>query len=429
MLLDLKYQTIITIIFIIGYLGIIFEDNSKIHKTATALIVAVLCWTSYFLLSGTPLQESLFSLEHHLASMSQIVFFLIGAMTIVEVIDAHQGFQFISKIIHSQSKRRLLWMIGFITFFMSSVLDNLTTTIAMLSLMKKLLKNQSDRWLFGSIIVIAANSGGAWTPIGDITTTMLWINGNLTTLNVIKTLFFPCLVSLATSLFLYQHLFLQNDREEFIQKDPRPKKEKNSLLIFLMGSLLLASVPLFKSLTHLPPYMGMLISLGILWLFTDLLYHKKSHLEHLRVSSAFKKIDLASILFFAGLLLSVSALETANILGYLATLINDHIANETIVATFIGLFSAIIDNVPLVAACMSMYDLQTYPIDSMFWLLIAYCSGTGGSILIIGSSSGIALMGMEKVDFFWYLKKISFCAALGYFAGIISYLLINQFSL
>lgn len=422
----LGYKLTIVFLVILGYSCIIFEHISKIHKSAIALMLAVSCWAVYFLYSGTPLQEAMLSLEEHLAKMSQIVFFLIGAMVIVEMVDAHEGFNFIANHIRSNSRTKMLWIIGLSTFFLSAILDNLTTTIAMISIIRKLIKDKEDKWLLGSMVVIAANTGGAWTPIGDITTTMLWINGNITTFSVIKELFLPCLISLTVSLITYQLIFLRKKEKISPAKPISLKSNNNSVLMFCTGVGLLVFVPIFKSLTHLPPYMCMLISLSLLWIFTDLLYYNKPDKKHLKIPEIMKNIDIPSALFFAGILLSVSVLESSGVLKDLTIVVNAYLVDEKIIATSIGLLSAIVDNVPLVATSMSMYDLQAFPVDSSFWQMTAYCSGTGGSILIIGSAAGIALMGMEKVDFFWYLRKISLPALTGYFAGIISYLLINQ---
>ena len=421
-----SYEWMIALMVIFGYGGIVFEHVSKIHKTAVALLLAVSCWSVYFLYSDTPFSSSLRILEEHLAQTSQIVFFLIGAMTIVETIDAHHGFNSIARYIHSCSRVHMLWVISLSTFFLSAILDNLTTTIAMVSILRKLIDSKEDRWLLGSMVVIAANTGGAWTPIGDITTTMLWINGNLSAVAVIRELFIPCIISLSASILCYQWLFIKEDKELTTQ-DLKFDDQENSLLMFILGASLLIFVPAFKSITHLPPYMGMLISLAILWIFTDILYFKdeKKH-SNLGVQAIIHRIDLPSALFFAGILLSVAAMDSAGILDWLAHFVNRHLVNETIIATSIGLLSSIVDNVPIVATSMGMYDLGDYPKDSSFWQLIAYCSGTGGSILIIGSAAGIALMGLEKVDFFWYFRKISFPAIVGYFSGIAAYLLQNM---
>lgn len=423
----LAFQKIQIAVFIIGYMAIILEHILNIHKTASSLVIAGLCWGIYVLGSGFPIDDSLNHLNAHLSDASQIVFFLIGAMTIVEMIDAHHGFDLITRKLMQSKKSKMMWVFGLTAFFLSSILDNLTTTIAMVSVIRKIVPEKEDRWIFGSLVVIAANSGGAWTPIGDVTTTMLWMNGQLSTTSVMQYLFLPSFVSLLAAIALFRYFFPPKEVEGLaIAETPTELRGQNanSLLILFLGLSMLIFVPIFKSLTHLPPYMGMLIALGLVWVFTDLLHLPHKDREHLKITSILNKIDLSSALFFMGILLSIASLETSGILGLLTDSMKHYISNEALIATTIGITSAIIDNVPLVAACMSMYKMSIYPMDSSFWHMIAYCSGTGGSILIIGSAAGVALMGMEKVDFLWYFRKVSLIALISYLSGLATYLLL-----
>lgn len=407
--------------FIIGYFFIVLEELAKVNKAAVALVIAVVSWGLIFAYSP----DSAHHLEGHLAEISQIVFFLLGAMAIVELIDQHQGFSVITRVIRSRTKWKMMWILSLITFFMSAALDNLTTTIVMVSLLRKLIKNQQDRWVFGSLIVIAANAGGAWTPIGDVTTTMLWINGQVSAGAIMKGLFFPSLVSLVVSIFF--QMFLYRKRTVvFVEENGKEKTEPYGTLIFFFGVFVLVAVPFLKMLFHIPPFMGILIGLGSIWLLTDLIHHKYADRKHLRLPSVIQKVDVSSVLFFLGILLSISALASVGILKDLANGIATVVPSEEVIAASIGLASAIVDNVPLVAACMGMYDLQAYAMDCQFWQMIAFCAGTGGSILIIGSAAGVAFMGMEKVDFFWYLKNVSLTAAVGYFAGFAIYLILSS---
>ncbi len=402
----------IILIFIIGYIAIIFEHNIKVNKTASALLMAVLTWM--FLFFYLP---SMHELGEKVNEISQIIFFLLGAMTLVEVIDVHKGFKVITDLIQTSSKRKMLWIMGLTTFFLSSVLDNLTTTIVMLSLLRKLISESKDRWLLGGMIVIAANAGGAWTPIGDVTTTMLWINGNITTLEVMKILFAPSFISLIVALILIGWN-LKGIYPFAISRAHQEVVEPGARVVFFCGIGALIFVPIFKALTGLPPFMGMLLSVGTLWLITDLMHAPYESRSHLRIPQALSRIDTSGVLFFLGILLCISALDVAGVLAYLAEFLNRTIGNLTVIATLIGLISAVIDNVPLVAAGMGMYDLATYPPDSYLWQLLAYCAGTGGSILIIGSAAGVAFMGIEKVNFIWYLRKISLVALISYLSGV-----------
>ncbi|HEV7738648.1 MAG TPA: sodium:proton antiporter NhaD [Chlamydiales bacterium] len=408
--------------FTVGYLCIIFEYNIKINKTASALLMAALTWTVVFLIQGVPSVHSSEMLADHLSDVSQIIFFLLSAMTLVELIDRHKGFKVITDLICTNSKRKLFWLIGIITFFLSAILDNLTTTIVMVSLLRKLVADREDRLLLGAMVVIAANAGGAWTPIGDVTTTMLWINGNITTLAVMKTLFLP---SLATLLVCIGFMVIgqKGSFTKISQKaQNEPGLEPGGKLIFYCGIGALIFVPVFKTLTGLPPYMGMLLALGVLWLITDLMHHRYEGRQHLRIPQILTHVDTSGVLFFLGILLCIGSLEAVGLLKELAHLLDVYIHNLPIIATCIGLLSAIVDNVPLVAACMGMYSLQVQPVDAPFWQLIAFTAGTGGSILVIGSAAGVALMGLEKVNFIWYFKRVSWIALLSFFAGIGVYL-------
>lgn len=412
----------ILLVFAIGYLAIIFEHPIRVNKTASALLMAVLAWMFVFLIAGDHHIENTQALGEKLNDVSQIIFFLMGAMTLVEIIDSHKGFKLVTDLIQTSSKRKLLWILGIATFFLSAVLDNLTTTIVMVSLLRKLVKEAEDRKLLGAMVVIAANAGGAWTPIGDVTTTMLWINGNISTLGVMKSLFIPSLISLFVAL-LFLGINLKGRYPQIVQRAHMEAVEPGARLIFALGIGALIFVPIFKTLTGLPPYMGILISLGFLWLVTDWLHARHEERERLRVPYILTRIDTSGILFFLGILLCIHALDSIGLLRSLANFISTHTSNLPLIATLIGLASAVIDNVPLVAATMGMYDTFTYPPDSLLWQMIAYCAGTGGSILIIGSAAGVALMGMEKIDFLWYVRKVSFVALLSYLSGVGVYIL------
>jgi NhaD family Na+/H+ antiporter len=407
----------ITFIFAIGYLAIIFEHNIRVNKTATALVMAVLCWVLVFSFS-----PDVHALGEKVNDVSQIIFFLMGAMTLVEVIDVHKGFKIITDLIQTSSKRKMLWVMGLTTFFLSAILDNLTTTIVMISLLRKLVPDKKDRMLLGGMVVIAANAGGAWTPIGDVTTTMLWINGNITAINVMKALFVPSLCSLLAALILIGWN-LKGVYPNIVRLAHEEEVEPGSRLVFYAGVGSLIFVPIFKALTGLPPFMGVLIALGALWFITDILHAPHETRQHLRLPQILTRIDTSGVLFFLGILLCISALDVAGILTNLAHFLDKTVGNLTIIATLIGIISAVIDNVPLVAASMGMYDLVKYPVDSYLWQMMAYCAGTGGSILIIGSAAGVAFMGLEKVDFIWYVKKISLIALISYFVGIGVFLL------
>lgn len=419
--------TALVIIFVIAYAAIALEHPIKINKSASALLGAGLLWTVYSLstndhsIVGHQLSESL-------ATTAQIVFFLIGAMTIVEVIDAHNGFEVITSRINTTKLSSLMWLVGFVTFFLSAILDNLTSTIVMISLMKKLLDKQEDRLLLAAMIVISANAGGAWSPIGDVTTTMLWIGGQITALAIIKGLFIPSLVNLIVPLSIVVHTIKGKVIVSPLKKEQNTSILQNSdferNIMFFMGLGVLVLVPAFKTITHLPPFMGILFGLGFLWLVGDLVHRNKEDEEkqHLTLVHALMRIDMSSIVFFIGILLAVATLEHSHVLHAVAQWLDQTIGRQDMIVTIMGLVSAIVDNVPLVAASMGMYDIAQYPPDSFLWEFIAYCAGTGGSILIIGSAAGVAAMGLEKIQFGWYIRKISWLALLGYFAGIAAYI-------
>lgn len=418
---SLLYPMILTV-FGLGYAAIILEYNIKVNKTAVALLMAVLCWVVYFTFSNMSQSKDLQNLGKHVSDVSQIIFFLMGAMTLVELIDSHKGFKIVTDVIKTTSKRKMLWIIAFTSFFLSAVLDNLTTTILMVSLLRKMIPTRNERFLLSCIVVMAANAGGAWTPIGDVTTTMLWINGQVSTLSVIRALFFPSLVSLLIPMIYYsirqKGEYSPPSQEEF---DVIP--EPGARLVFYLGIGALIFVPIFKTMTGLPPFMGILIGLSILWLVTDLLHNKYEHRQHLRVPTVLTKIDTSGVLFFLGILLCISSLETAGVLSDLATWLENTVKNQVAIATLIGILSAIVDNVPLVAGTIGMYPLSQFPMDSSLWHMIAYAAGTGGSLLLIGSSAGVALMGLEKISFFGYMKKMTLPVLVGYFAGMGVYLL------
>ena len=415
-------------IFILGYLLITIEQVIHINKAAIALITAVLCW-SILVLNPSIKIEALASLGHHLASVAEIVFFLLGAMTIVELIDAHDGFQNITEKIKTTNKNKLIWTISFVTFFLSAILDNLTTTIVMLSIINKLVKDKYIKWHLLGLVIIAANAGGAWSPIGDVTTTMLWIGQQVTPLNIIKETYlasFVCMI-VPTLIITYRikgniELFENNTTNSNALSNPFDRN-----VVFFIGLSCLLFVPVFKTITHLPPYMGMLLSLGIMWVLTELLHSKKETDEKgiLSVNHALRKIDTPSILFFFGILMSIAALEQAGLLKEVAIYLDHSIGDIKWIAMLIGLLSSVLDNVPLVAALQSMYSLDMYPTDHYFWEFLAYTAGTGGSVLIIGSAAGVAVMGIEKIDFFWYLKNISWIALIGFLTGALVFILEN----
>lgn len=416
------YSYLMIAAFISGYIFITIEHVTKINKTSIALIMAIVCWILQFLNRLETEENNIAYLTEHLANISQVIFFLFCALVIVELINAHKGFSLISDNIHISSKRKLLWVVGVITFFLSSVLDNLTTTIIMIALLRKLTDPGEDRLLIGGAVVIAANAGGAWTPIGDVTTTMLWIGGQVTTLSVMKNLFLPSLACMAAA-FAFLSISLKGKFVKIHDKKEKEVLEPCGKLIFWIGVAALISVPVLKITIGLPPFMGIIFGLGIMWLLTDLI-HQSLEREHLKVPKIISRIDVSGVLFFLGILLSIDALHTAGILDDLADWMDKTIANSETIAIAIGLVSAVVDNVPLVAAAAGMYEFSQFPPDSTFWNLIAYCAGTGGSILIIGSAAGVAFLGLEKVQFFWYMRRIGLAALVGYFAGIIIFKLV-----
>lgn len=424
---------LIVIVFVLGYLLIAFEHPLKIDKAASAVLTGVLCWTVLIMGQSTIFPSSLEpafiheTLLRHVGEIAEILFFLLGAMTIVELIDTHNGFAVITSKIKTSNKVKLLWIIGIFTFLLSSVLDNLTTTIVMATLLKKLMQEKDDLWFFGGFVVIAANAGGAWSPIGDVTTIMLWIGGQVTALNIIKSLILPSIACLIVPLLFISFSKKGNVAPSKLMENDAHQQQLastfESSLVLWLGIAGLLFVPIFKNVTHLPPFMGMLFSLGVLWVVTELLHKKKS--EHFRqsltVSSIIRRIDTPSILFFLGILLAVASLQTAGHLTQLGNTLNTVFSDIYSINIVIGLISSIIDNVPMVAGAMGMYPMATYPQDSHFWELLAYCAGTGGSSLIIGSAAGVAIMGILKIDFLWYLKKISWLALLGFFSGVLVY--------
>ncbi len=422
--------TLLVFTFVIAYAAIALEHPLGINKSATALIAAGLLWTMYAVASNGAIQVST-ELGTSLMGTAQIVFFLIGAMTIVEVVDAHDGFEVITSRITTTRLSQLMWLVGGVTFFLSAILDNLTTTIVMVSLMKKLLGRREDRLFFAGIIVIAANAGGAWTAIGDVTTTMLWIGGQISALAIMKVVFLPAVVSLLVPLALTArrlgaHTVQPPARDDTGSASHTRAFEKN--LMFFMGLGILVLVPAFKTWTGLPPFMGILFGLGLLWAVGDVVHRRKDDdaKAPLTLVHALSRIDMGSIVFFIGILLAVATLEHTHVLGALALWLTQNVGRLDVIVLIIGLVSAVVDNVPLVAAAMGMYPLAQYPVDSFLWQFLAYCAGTGGSILVIGSAAGVAAMGLEKMGFFWYVKKISGLALVGYLAGAAVYLAQHQ---
>lgn len=417
-------EVLIFIVFALGYIAITLEHSIKINKAAIALLTGVVCWTIYILnVSDKHLVSH--ELSEHLGEISQILFFLLGAMTIVELIDAHDGFQVITDKIRTKDARKLIWILALITFFLSAVLDNLTTTIVIISLLGKIISDKKMKLFFAGVTVIAANAGGAWSPLGDVTTTMLWVGGQISPLNTILHLILPSFVCLLVPLVIISFM-LKGKIEPPVKSGGKTNStvyERN--MVFYSGLAVLLFVPVFKTITHLPPYMGMLFGLGFLWVITEIIHSGKSaeDKDFFTVVYALRKIDTPSILFFLGILLSIASLQVTGQLGVLANWLNETIGNEVAINTIIGLLSAVVDNVPLVAAAQGMYSLDTFSADSTFWQLLAYATGTGGSVLIIGSAAGVAAMGIEKIEFMWYLKRISWLALIGYLSGIAIFVL------
>jgi Na+/H+ antiporter NhaD/arsenite permease-like protein len=410
----------VLIVFLMGYIAIAIEQYVKINKASTALLMSVACWSILFLEPDESVDRHLETLSRQMFKVSQVLFFLMGALTIVEIINVHKGFRLITQFLYVESKKRLLWLTGFITFFMSSVLDNLTTAIVMVSLIHKLVEEREDRLIIGGVIVIAANAGGAWTPIGDVATTLLWINGQVTTLAIMRDIFLPSLACLAVPLLWFNAGF--TGKLAIKKENQEQQTEPWGEFILFLGIASLIFVPFFKLLTDLPAFIGMMLGLGVMWLMTDLLHYRYEERNYLRVTAILPKVDISIIFFYLGILLSIMALESAGLLKAMAGWLSAHVPSGKMIAVIIGLLSSVVDNVSLVAATIGMYGLDSYPTDSTFWQLIAYCAGTGGSILIIGSAAGVAFMALEKVDFMWYTKHIAPKALLGYFAGILLYL-------
>jgi Na+/H+ antiporter NhaD/arsenite permease-like protein len=476
---------LMVVIFVLGYTMIALEHPIKIDKAASALLTGTILWALYALNASSILELGLspaweeikaighdvqtiiksavgethykkvweedvelshdvihfvkHDLAHHLVEIGEILFFLLGAMTIVETVDQHQGFKIITDKIKTTSKVKLLWILSFLTFFMSATLDNLTTTIVMVALLRKLIDDQKTRWFFASMVVLAANAGGAWSPIGDVTTIMLWIGGQVTTVNIIGYVILPSLITMLAPLLIVTFT-MKGDVTRPVLESGENREFTTAFerkLLLIMGVSALLFVPIFKTVTHLPPYLGMLFGLGVIWITTEIL-HKGKALEDRRkltVIGVLKKVDVPTIFFFLGILLAVASLQSAGHLAVLANYLDENLHNIYAINLIIGVLSAIVDNVPLVAGSMGMYEiaepgsvgyLADFVVDGKFWQFLAYCAGTGGSILIIGSAAGVAAMGLEKIDFIWYMKKISLLALVGYIAGAAAYYLQMQ---
>jgi Na+/H+ antiporter NhaD/arsenite permease-like protein len=426
--------TLMIIVFVLGYIAIALEHPLKIDKAASALIIGGLGW-ALFSFTGISHHDLTHELQHHLVHIAEILFFLLGAMTIVELIDAHEGFAIITDKITTNKKVALMWILSILTFFFSAALDNLTTSIVMAALLTRLIKDKEDLWLFAGMVILSANAGGAWSPIGDITTIMLWIGGQVTAANIITSIFIPSVIcALVPLIYLTFKLKGSVTRPERLKlkehtKDPTTSFERN--LIFCMGVAGLLFVPIFKTVTHLPPYIGMLLALGVLWLTTEIIHKSKNHEQksQLSVIGVLKKVDVPTIYFFLGILLAVASLQSAGQLDIVADYLNKTFNGDIyIINMIIGLLSAIVDNVPLVAGAMGMYEIAPmgdFAVDGKFWEFLAYCAGTGGSVLIIGSAAGVAVMGILKIDFIWYMKNISLLALMGYLAGAATYILMQ----
>ena len=418
-------------VFSLGYLLIAFEHNIRIDKAAIALITGVLTWTIFVFYSDHHLIDE--ELAHHLVDIGEIVFFLLGAMTIVELVDSHQGFRIITDKITTKNAVKLLWILSILTFFFSAVLDNLTTAIVMAALLGKIIKDRQQLLFFAGIMILSANAGGAWSPIGDITTIMLWVGGQIT-LNIVQAIIIPSLVCMIVPLvyvsFKYRGVVIERPA---IKSEDKANEvipyERN--LLFILGVLGLLFVPVFKTVTHLPPYLGMLLSLGVLWTVTEIIHRNKDQKQKhsLTVVGALSKIEASTIFFFLGILLAVGSLQSTGILNSLANILDDVFnGNLYIINIFIGFLSAILDNVPLVAGAMGMYEIKAtgdFAVDGVFWEFLAYCAGTGGSLLVIGSAAGVAVMGILRINFIWYIKNISFLALIGYLSGAVTFILMQ----
>ncbi|MBR2236929.1 MAG: sodium:proton antiporter NhaD [Prevotella sp.] len=431
----------IVVVFCLGYLCIAVESLTKVNKAAIALLMCVLCWTLFMLGPGAyypgvaadgVLHHVAEVIEHHLGDAASTLFFLMGAMTIVEIVDTNGGFNFVRDTLKTRSKRKLMWRVAFMTFFLSAILDNLTTSIVMIMVLRKLVQSREERLIYAALIVIAANSGGAFSPIGDVTTIMLWIKGVITTQGVITEIFIPSLVSMVIpAAILSLHLKGKFDKEQNLPKaavTQFTKVQRN--IIFWLGVGGLCFVPIFKTLTHLPPFMGILLVLGVLWTVTEIFHYNTAEDDTMakRVSDIMTRIDLSTIMFFLGILMAVAVLQEVGVLTALGEGLNETFqGNYYVINGIIGVLSSIVDNVPLVAGCMGMYPVAAegaMAVDGIFWQLLAYCAGVGGSMLIIGSAAGVVVMGLEKISFGWYLKRITWIAFVGYLAGIICYWLI-----
>ena len=429
---------LIVTVFCIGYLCIALESVTKINKAAIALLMCVFCWTLLMMGPGAYYPEVAADsvvhhiaevIEHHLGDAAGTLFFLMGAMTIVEIVDSNGGFNFVRDTIETHSKRKLLWRVAFITFFLSAILDNLTTSIVMIMVLRKLVQNHEERMVYAALVIISANSGGAFSPIGDVTTIMLWIKGVITTQGVLTEIFIPSLVSMLIPAFIMQYML----KGQFEKEQNLPKAEVSHFtqtqrnIIFWLGVGGLCFVPVFKTLTHLPPFMGILLVLGVLWTVTEIFHYNTSEDDTMakRVSDLLSKIDLSTIMFFLGILMAVAVLQEIGVLAALGEGLNEAFAgNYYLINGIIGVLSSIVDNVPLVAGCMGMYPVAAegaMAVDGIFWQLLAYCAGVGGSMLIIGSAAGVVVMGLEKITFGWYMKKITWIAFAGYLAGILVY--------
>ena len=428
----------IIVAFVAGYLCIALESLTKINKAAIALLMCVVCWTLLMVSPGAyypdvasdgVLHHISEVIEHHLGDAAGTLFFLMGAMTIVEIVDSNGGFNFVRDIMKTRSKRKLLWRVAIATFFLSSILDNLTASIVMIMVLRKLVQSREERLIYAALIIISANSGGAFSPIGDVTTIMLWIKGVVTTQGILTEIFIPSLVSMLVPAFILQYsLSGKFDKEQNLvtaEISQFTKVQRNIIFWFGVGGLVF--VPIFKSITHLPPFMGILLVLGVLWTVTEIFHHNTSEDDTMakRVSDLLSRIDLSTIMFFLGILMAVAVLQEIGVLTALGTGLNEvFVGNYYVINGIIGVLSSIVDNVPLVAGCMGMYPVAetgAMAIDGIFWQLLAYCAGVGGSMLIIGSAAGVVVMGLEKITFGWYLKRITWIAFVGYLAGIVTY--------
>ena len=428
----------IIVAFVAGYLCIALESLTKINKAAIALLMCVVCWTLLMVSPGAyypdvasdgVLHHISEVIEHHLGDAAGTLFFLMGAMTIVEIVDSNGGFNFVRDIMKTRSKRKLLWRVAIATFFLSSILDNLTASIVMIMVLRKLVQSREERLIYAALIIISANSGGAFSPIGDVTTIMLWIKGVITTQGILTEIFIPSLVSMLVPAFILQYsLSGKFDKEQNLvtaEISQFTKVQRN--IIFWLGVGGLVFVPIFKSITHLPPFMGILLVLGVLWTVTEIFHHNTSEDDTMakRVSDLLSRLDLSTIMFFLGILMAVAVLQEIGVLTALGTGLNEvFVGNYYVINGIIGVLSSIVDNVPLVAGCMGMYPVAetgAMAIDGIFWQLLAYCAGVGGSMLIIGSAAGVVVMGLEKITFGWYLKRITWIAFVGYLAGIVTY--------